>query len=453
MMQRGRLEKSPLRFLSPGSLGKGMGSLMHLQNESGRLAGYHGYDTLESGQHRLALSRAAGGLSENVGTIDGHNVGMEKSFQAMSNRLRSPVENLIGAAGVFKGGGLEAKDSISVLQRLEVTLKSIERISDKSPEYLRRSAIYLEGIQQLSQQQLAVSGRLTGPQMVGFQGVVSQLTTGAGFDPSQAVNVARMMQQRTMSPGGGAPGEIFQMRAFGFANPNLEAYQKTAQNRGIDPGMFKKRGLFEYRKFMETASLDQKIQSYLVGLETEYGGNVDSMSYILGTALVPELGQERAKDLIGMHMKGGLSTAKIGQFRRQGKDIFGKPESAMAVALTDTTDMTSTMMKLSEANDKYLNTMLNFGNAGGIDVLQAINSAFRDFQSTAGEAAAGIYSADMIQLAAKSVRMTIGSFFTDLEGMFTGSGARIVATGKPPEYPPTGDTRLNNSGSGSNPSR
>jgi len=426
---RSGLEKSA-RFLAPGSLRGGTGSLASPTDSVGNLLAYHGYNTLDSAAHRGAINRAIGGTSEEIATVVGPGgksagIGWEKAFEAMSNRLRNPIENLIGTAGVLRGGGIEGKGAVAVLQRVELTLRKIEGLQNSTPEYLRRSAIYLEGIQQLSQQQVAISGRLNQRQLAGFQGVVSGLTTGAGFDPSQSVSIARMMMQRTVSPGGGAAGEIFQMRAFGFANPNLQAYQRTAQNRGIDPGMFKKRGLFEYRQFMETASLDQKIQAYLVGLETEYGGKTEPMAYILGTALVPELGQERAKELIRMYKEGNLSTAQIEKFRKrtlaQKSTLVGGAgtvETALGVAVGDTTKMTSTHMRLTESNDKYLNTILEFGNQGGVETMVNLNAALRGLQDTLGSLAGGVYGSDTFLDLAKSIR-AIGEWGKLTTGMFT----------------------------------
>ena len=89
----------------------------------GNLLGYHGYNALDSAAHRGALNRAIGGMSEEVGMIRGPGgkkvgIGMEKAFEAMSNRLRNPVENLIGTAGVLRGGGIQGEGAIAVLQRV-----------------------------------------------------------------------------------------------------------------------------------------------------------------------------------------------------------------------------------------------------------------------------------------------------------------------------------------------
>ena len=389
---RGGFEQST-RFLRAGSLANGIGSLGNQLSSSGSNIGYHGYNAMESAGQRMQLIRAAGGQSEELAP----GIGTEKAFQAMSNRLRNPVENLIGAAGVLRGGGLDAEDSITVLQRIQTTLESIEGVSHQTPDYLRKSAIYLESISQLSQQQLAISGSLSQKQVGAFQGVVSQLTTQGGFDPTQSANVARIMMQRTISPGGGAAGEMFQMRAFGFANPNLGAYKKTAKARGIDPSMFRRRGLFEYREYMENATLAQKAQSYLVGLETEYGGKSDAMSYVLGTALMPELGQTRARELVGMYKRGGLGTGQIEQYMQNiGGGGLGTVESALDVAKLTTTGETATLMKFKDANDQYLETILEFGGKGGVETLAGINKGLRDMQSTLVGVTAGVYGSDAI---------------------------------------------------------
>ena len=218
-----------------------------------------------------------------------------------------------------------------------------------------------------------------------------RITTAGGFDPTQAGNIANILMQRTMAPGGGAAGEIFQMRAFGFANPNITRYQDIARKRGIDPSMFKRRGLFEYRRFMEKAPLDQKIQAYLVGLEADYGGKTDPMANILGTALVPELGQERARKLVEMYKRGGLSEKAIKKFRGEGSETLSD------VAQTGTVAFTSTFMELKKANDEYLNTILEFGGAGGIDAMVSFNKALRTMQTTVGNVTAWAISETSIR--------------------------------------------------------
>lgn len=424
------------RFLRAGSLVDGIGTLGNLIDENGRNVAYHGYNARESASQRLQLIRAAGGQTENVA----EGVGTEKAFQAMSNRLRNPVQNLIGAAGVLRGGGLDAEDSIKVLQRIQLTLENIEGTSSQTPEYLRTSSIYLESLQQLAQQQLAVSGTLSQAQMGAFQGVVSQLSTAGGFDPTQSAAVANIMQQRTISPGGGAAGDMFQMRAFGFANANLGAYKKTAQARGIDTSIFKRRGLFDYRAFMENATLSQKAQAYMVGLETEYGNRPDAMSYILGTALMPELGQTRARELVGMYQRGGLSTKQIEKFMQQSPGLTGGPESAADVALGRTDEDTATFMRFKDVNDAYLDTILEFGGEGGLDSLNSINKALRDFQIALAGVASSVGSLEAVKYLLDNIPGIVG-------GLGNPAPGRVVPGGNvPAALEADRSTRSNNSG-------
>ena len=106
--------------------------------------------------------------------------------------------------------------------------------------------------------------------------------------------------------------------------------------------------------------------------------------------------------------------------------------------------MTSTMMQFSEANDKYLNTMLNFGNSGGIETLKNFNLALRDLQATAGEIVATTYNAELISGAATASRAITG-FVNQVEGMFRDSHARMVlieeAIGRHPTGPRTRDAK------------
>ena len=70
----------------------------------------------------------------------------------------------------------------------------------------------------------------------------------------------------------------------------------------------------------------------------------------------------------------------------------------------DTTDMTSTHMQLAESNDKYLNTILEFGNQGGGETMVALNAALRGLQDTLGSIAGGVYGSDAFLGAAKNLR-------------------------------------------------
>ena len=271
--------------------------------------------------------------------------------------------------------------------------------------------------------------------MGAFQGVVSKLSTDAGFDPTQAAAVANIMQQRTLSPGGGAAGEIFQMRAFGFANANLGAYRKTAQARGIDTSIFKRRGLFDYRAFMENATLSQKAQAYMVGLETEYGNRPDAMAYILGTALMPELGQTRARELVGMYQRGGFSTSEIEKFLQESQGPTGATESALDVAKSGTTEQTATFMKFKNVHDAYADTILEFGGKGGLESLNSINKALRNFQITLASVASNVGNINKIK-----ELLEIAAGLSGQVGAFTNTSPREVVV---PEEARTNNTTPN----------
>jgi len=135
----------------------------------------------------------------------------------------------------------------------------------------------------------------------------------------------------------------------------------------------------------------------MVGLETEYGNRPDAMAYILGTALMPELGQTRARELVGMYQSGRFSTSEIQKFMQEKPGPTGGPESAADVALARTAEDTATFMRFKDVNDAYLDTILEFGGEGGLDSLNSINKALRDFQIALASVSANVANLDTIK--------------------------------------------------------
>ena len=131
---------------------------------------------------------------------------------------------------------------------------------------------------------------------------------GNNFSPQQAGTFGQRIGQSTFSPGGGDAGQLFQMRAYGFGNPLLGAYQEEAKRVGIDPNLFKRRSFFEYKRFKE-GDLVSKIQTQIVGARVEGRGNKEFQALMLSEQFnIPFTAAER---LVGMADKGGLGAGAI----------------------------------------------------------------------------------------------------------------------------------------------
>ena len=145
----------------------------------------------------------------------------------------------------------------------------------------------------------------SGARSLGFAGLLAQ---NRNFSAQQAGSIAAQLGQSTFSPGGGDAGQLFQMRAYGFGNPNLGAYQDQARKMGIDPGLFKRRGYYEYKRFKE-GDITSKIQAQLVGMSAEGRGNqeyqADMLSNISGVSFT------QSEAIVKMAAEGGASNANI----------------------------------------------------------------------------------------------------------------------------------------------
>lgn len=145
----------------------------------------------------------------------------------------------------------------------------------------------------------------SGARSLGFAGLLAQ---NRNFSAQQAGSIAAQLGQSTFSPGGGDAGQLFQMRAYGFGNPNLGAYQDQAKKMGIDPGLFKRRGYYEYKRFKE-GDIVSKIQAQLVGMGAEGRGNQEFQSDMLSNISGVSFTQSEA--IVKMAAEGGASNANI----------------------------------------------------------------------------------------------------------------------------------------------
>ena len=355
------------RFLEAGSLSGGIGTL-----GQGTI---HGYDAMQTAAQRLAVAQAVGGQSENPGGI-----GIEQSFQAMGNVLRQDPGRLISAAGTFRAGGLNQDQSIQTLQRIHNTLTQIEGLNQGSPSYMRRSALLLNNLVSLSQQQLAVSGRITQEQVQGMSAALGAVES-AGFDPAVSGQfVGNITNAMRGNAGGGPAGEAFIQRVLGLHGSSLEAMQDEARRRGINPELFKERSVFEMQQFRETASEATLQQMMMVGSAVELGGGGKQFeSYMLQELTNNPMTVNKA--LIDLYNQGGFSDAAVAA--RKGAGVKGA-EGLSAVAGADPTakQFTATGMEMVQDNIRFANQMLEFG---GSEAMVTINKTLRTFQTEMGK--------------------------------------------------------------------
>ena len=202
----------------------------------------HGYDVMQTLQHRESTGRAIGGASPQEGMI-----------QAMSNRLRQPVGSVVGAAGALRGGGMDSNAIAGVLQRIEAGVSSMG-FDRNAPAFMHRTEALLQSIAGFAQQQVSIAGTVNERQTSAFQTLAQSLTGRKGspiFSPQEATRRAQQLMNVRMNPGGGEAGELFVQRALGFGNPNLDAQRRAAQELGINPNLIRRRSLFEMRRLRE----------------------------------------------------------------------------------------------------------------------------------------------------------------------------------------------------------
>ena len=365
----------------------------------------HGYNAMESARHRLATIGAVGGDRESTGGI-----GIEKAFEAMSNRLRQPVGSVIGAAGAFKAGGLNREQSVAILQRIQNTLTGIQGLQQGSPSYMRRSNLLLSNLVDLSQRQISISGRLTERQVGGMSGMLHAVQ-GAGIDPSQAGRYVDMFAGAARNPGGGTAGEAFMQRTFGLHGQNMEAYKAEAKKRGIPEEYFKKRDLYEYTEFMETVPSDVATQMQMVAGAVEFGGGGPRHQAYMMKQLTGIPMKNVLNPMLANYQGGGMGSAAMAPYTRGGGTA-----QADAVGAAPTTDYTSTLMGMTKANNEYYNSVLQFGEKG-VPALVTMNRALRDFQMAIGEEVADVFTT--VVDGATSVSDVMGKLGTAVTGFAT----------------------------------
>ena len=357
------------RFLSRGPRGRaveGIGSLG---------AGVrHGYDAMETTSHRLAVMRAIGG-GRYTGTerLTG-DTAIESPFQSLSNRMRQPIGSLIDFAGVARSGGMGMARTNEILQKIHKDITENRGIGRDSPEYMFQSQEQIRMTRQFLANQVGLTGRANPMQAYGALGMMNRLSTR--FSPPQAAAATLMLQQGTLSPGGGDAGDLFMMRALGFANPMLEKYKKTAEEMGIDPNLFRRRNMFEYLRARDNPLT--RIHAAMVGVRTEFGNRPDMQGYMLNT-LIPQLGFTRAENIMKSFQEGGMgmdakSISRFLQATVPGVGATAATESAAGE--------TSTGLRNVKLLKNYHNFLME---VGGSQELYNLHSFLRSIQMITGK--------------------------------------------------------------------
>ena len=359
--------ESRTRFLSPG-MRRNIGSL------GGGLR--HGYGALETAAHRESVMRALGGgrftATERLG---GGDRGIEGVFQGLSNKMRQPISSLVDFGGVARAGGMGLAQTNEILQKIHQGVMS-GGAARNSPEYMFRVQEQIRTNKQFLANQVALTGRANPYQSAAAQSMMSRLT--GQFSPQQAGAATLMLQQGSLAPGGGDAGQLFMMRALGFANPMLERYKETAEKMGMDPSMFRRRNMFEYMRAKEDPAT--RLSAMMVGLRTEFGDRPDMQAYMLQT-LIPQLGFRRAEGIMAAFQGGtGLGSQRI-------LDILSKDTTGvLGIAGAPSAGGTGTGMTNVKLLEKYHNFLMK---VGGSSELENLHKAMRAVQMIAGELTMG----------------------------------------------------------------
>ena len=236
----------------------------------------------------------------------------------------------------------------------------------------------LNNLVSLSQQQLAISGRISQEQVQGM-GAALGMVQSAGIDPAIAAStISGMSEAMQGNPGGGPGGEAFIQRVLGLHGSNLEAYREEARRRGINPELFKERSVFEMQRFRETVDRATEAQMLSVGAAVEFGGGSEDFQSFMMSTLTRRPMTEVEKS---------LNAYRQGKFSDASKNAFGQLKDAEGIsgvvgAQGTASQFTATGMEMVQQNIQFANQMLEFG---GSDAIVTINKTLRTFQTTMGE--------------------------------------------------------------------
>jgi hypothetical protein len=322
----------------------------------------HGYDVMQTMSHRESVARAIGGGGPQEGMI-----------QAMSNRLRQPMGNVIGAAGALRSGGMGADAIAGVLQRIESGVGNAG-FGRETPAFIHRIESLLQAISGFTQQQVAITGSANTGQTTSFQNLVQTLSNKA-FSPTAAAQTAQQLVGIAANPGGGESGEIFVQRALGLGNPNLAATRAMAEKMGVNPNLVRRRSYADYLKFKENNRTEA---AQLLGVQTavEFPGS-DMQSIILGKAL-SNMGITKAGTVMQSLFSGG-SIAQPG----------GTQQTAAQVGAASTKAMMGIDPKMITVLNEYHRSLATLANIpGGTEGIKNLAELIRTFQVLGGTAVA-----------------------------------------------------------------
>lgn len=305
------------------------------------------YGTGMSAERAMLYGAGRGAKSNRFGKFGKYGIGgleaygYEQAFQQAGGYLgKGYSDNIAGTVSRGQAAGFDPRQGLGLLasqralggtgevalQRLTQAISTLQGVvkdrygaapdSGEARAYGKELGPYLvQAVAALSNMQAMQGAGNQSASGARSLGLVAALTKN--FSPQQAANIAGALGQSTFSPGGGEAGQLFQMRAYGFGNPNLGAYQDMAKKMGVDPSMFKRRGFFEYQRFKE-GDMTSKIQAMLVGMGVEGRGNPEFQAQMLKS--VAGVSFTQAEALVGMGRQGNLGRSAIEEIlARRGK--------------------------------------------------------------------------------------------------------------------------------------
>ena len=170
----------------------------------------------------------------------------------------------------------------------------------------RVSRLMNQGLGQFFGQQSSIS-KLQGSTLQQAAPLLGALDRGFG-DTGVANQVLMQLRKGSLSPGGGAAGQVFNLQAAGFGNPYLAAEQATADRLGVKTSL-QSRNYLEAQLFKEEKPIEH-ILNQMIGVATKFKGQ-GSLEQGYGLSQITGLSLSRSKELMEMLQTGKFSGDRL----------------------------------------------------------------------------------------------------------------------------------------------
>lgn len=326
-----------------------------------------GFDADRAAQITEGLLGATGGRGQGGGAVKN-----ALSFTRFGTQFgMAPEEMLPLASAMTLGGGGMGETFATMRGIADQTKKSMTARgfhSRSDPTALRAERFRLSKLltQQVSDAvtHQAQFGRVSGgttAQMTDFLGVAGR----AIGQPDMAGSVYQQLRAGTLSPGGGAAGQVFNLQAAGFGNPYLAAERATAERLGITGASLERRNYLQARLFKEEDPVGM-ILNQMIGVATKFRGQ-DSLTQGYGLSEISGLGLGQSKDLMeallggkfsGDAIRDQINRARIGETNLQKivghgeTDLMGPGNKAYKGLMQQQAELRNVLLASSDATLK-----------------------------------------------------------------------------------------------------